>query len=238
MKERKPLRSEMGWSTTETITVRGYDLPSQLLGKIDLGGMAWLEIDTWDPASLALIRRQAPCPIASCETLHGRREFKPFFENRSMDVAIVDVVWNGLYESLKIAAMAALLEFEDLLDRRTDGFSTGERLKVALARALVHDPQHVILDEPTNGLDVVATRALRRLLLRLRDAGKCIVFSSHVMQEVDLLSDRIYVIAHGRTVADGSVSELLAQADAPTLEDAFIALAFGASTQAAPGAQP
>jgi len=161
--------------------------------------------------------------------LSARENIRYFGALRGMPRKLVDE---------RIAAMAALLEFEDLLDRRTDGFSTGERLKVALARALVHDPQHVILDEPTNGLDVVATRALRRLLLRLRDAGKCIVFSSHVMQEVDLLSDRIYVIAHGRTVADGSVSELLAQADAPTLEDAFIALAFGAGAPAAPGAQP
>ncbi len=133
----------------------------------------------------------------------------------------------------RIDAMAAILEFDDLLDRRTEGFSTGERLKVALARALVHDPQHVILDEPTNGLDVVATRALRRLLLRLRDAGKCIVFSSHVMQEVDLLCDRIHVIAHGRTVADGTVADLLARAGAPTLEDAFIALAFDGAAQGA-----
>jgi len=126
----------------------------------------------------------------------------------------------------RIAALAELLDFVPLLDRRTEGFSTGERLKVALARALVHDPQHLILDEPTNGLDVMSTRALRQLLLRLRDAGKCIVFSSHVMQEVDQLSDRIHVIAHGRTVAEGSLSELLQRAGASTLEDAFVALAI------------
>ncbi len=156
--------------------------------------------------------------------LSARENIRYFGALRGMARAEVD---------RRIEGMAALLEFEDLLDRRTDGFSTGEKLKIALARALIHDPQHVILDEPTNGLDVVATRALRRLLLRLRDAGKCIVFSSHVMQEVDLLAERIYIIARGRTVADGGVAQLLAQTGAPTLEDAFIALAFGTDAGAA-----
>ena len=72
--------------------------------------LTWLEIDTHDAPALALIRRGAPCPIASCETLHGRRDFKSFFENYAMDVAIIDVVWNGVGESLKIAAMADVYE--------------------------------------------------------------------------------------------------------------------------------
>ncbi|HEU4620582.1 MAG TPA: ATP-binding cassette domain-containing protein [Burkholderiaceae bacterium] len=133
----------------------------------------------------------------------------------------------------RIRELARLLEFEHLLDERTEGFSTGERLKVALARTLVHDPHHVILDEPTNGLDVLSTRALRRMLMRLRDAGKCIVFSSHIMQEVDLLCDRVVIVAHGRHVAHGDVPSLLAQTGASTLEDAFVALAFTSQRQGA-----
>jgi sodium transport system ATP-binding protein len=126
----------------------------------------------------------------------------------------------------RIETLAQLLEMETLLDRRTEGFSTGERLKVALARALIHDPQHLILDEPTNGLDVTATRALRRLLRRLRDDGKCILFSTHIMQEVERLCDEIVIVAHGRTVAHGSAAELCTAAGAETLEDAFVALAL------------
>ena len=99
-----------------------------------------------------------------------------------------------------------------LLDRRTEGFSQGERMKTALARALVHDPPNLVLDEPTNGLDVLATRALRESLRRLRDeAGKCIVFSTHIMQEVERLCDRVIVVSHGRTVAEGTVAALNAQ---------------------------
>jgi len=127
----------------------------------------------------------------------------------------------------RLAALARLLDMEALLDRRTEGFSTGERLKVALARALIHDPQHLVLDEPTNGLDVMSTRALRRLLAHLRSEGKCIVVSSHIMQEVEQLADRIVVVAHGRSVAAGTRAELLAQTGAATLEDSFVALAYG-----------
>jgi len=125
--------------------------------------------------------------------------------------------------------LARLLEMESLLDRRTDGFSQGERMKTALARALVHDPDNIVLDEPTNGLDVVATRALREALRVLRDeTGKCIVFSTHIMQEVQRLCDRVVVVAHGRHVADGTVESLCAQAGSDDFEDAFVKLAFGA----------
>ena len=128
----------------------------------------------------------------------------------------------------RLDEMAALLDMQALLDRRVDGFSTGERMKVALARALIHDPQHLILDEPTNGLDVMSTRALRRLLLRLRDAGKCLLFSTHIMQEVEALCDEIVVVAHGRSVAHGTAAALRAQSGCATLEDAFVSLALGA----------
>lgn len=125
--------------------------------------------------------------------------------------------------------LAHWLEMETILDRRTDGFSQGERMKTALARALVHDPQNIILDEPTNGLDVVATRALREFLRWLRSpegGGKCIIFSTHIMQEVERLCDQVVVIAQGRTVARGTVPELLQQAGESNFEDAFVQLAF------------
>ena len=128
--------------------------------------------------------------------------------------------------SERLAMMAELLDMGSLLERRVEGFSTGERLKVALARALIHDPHHLILDEPTNGLDVVSTRALRRLLLHLRNQGKCIVISSHIMQEVDQLADEIVIVARGRTVAHGTAQQIRAEAGTESLEDAFVKLAY------------
>jgi sodium transport system ATP-binding protein len=134
-------------------------------------------------------------------------------------------------------ALAHMLDMTPLLDRRTEGFSQGERMKTALARALVHDPANIILDEPTNGLDVLATRALRDALRRLRDEqGKCIVFSTHIMQEVERLCDRVALVAHGRTVAEGTVAELNARAGEPDFEETFVKLAFGHSGE--PQASP
>ena len=126
----------------------------------------------------------------------------------------------------RLAMLAELLDMGSLLERRVEGFSTGERMKVALARALIHDPHHLILDEPTNGLDVVSTRALRRLLLHLRGAGKCIVISSHIMQEVEQLADEIVIVARGRTVAHGTAQTIRAEAGTESLEDAFVKLAY------------
>ena len=123
--------------------------------------------------------------------------------------------------------LAEALDMRALLDRRTDGFSQGERMKTALARALVHDPSHIILDEPTNGLDVLATRGLRDVLRQLRDVQrKCIVFSSHIMQEVAQLCDQVVVVAAGRTVACGTVPELLAKTGHSDFESCFVHLAF------------
>ena len=114
---------------------------------------------------------------------------------------------------------------EDLLDRRCKGFSHGQQMKVALLRALIHRPQNLILDEPSNGLDVMSIRLLRGLLTRLRDEeGKCILFSSHVMQEVSALCDYIYIMAKGRVVAQGSTDELCRMAGKQNLEDAFVEL--------------
>ncbi|MHB1992113.1 ABC transporter ATP-binding protein [Metallibacterium scheffleri] len=124
----------------------------------------------------------------------------------------------------RVDAMITLLEMQDIAERRSEGFSQGQRVKVALARALVHEPHNLILDEPGNGLDVMATRALREFLRKLRGEGRCVLFSSHIMQEVAALCDRIIVIARGRVVADGSSDELRARTGADTLEDAFVSL--------------
>jgi len=114
------------------------------------------------------------------------------------------------------------LDMRDIAARRTEGFSQGQRVKTAIARALVHDPRNVLLDEPTNGLDVMATRAMRRFMRQLKDEGRCVLFSSHIMQEVAALCDRIVVIAHGRVVADETPAALLVQTGEATLEDAFV----------------
>ncbi|PIQ38147.1 MAG: ABC transporter ATP-binding protein [Lysobacterales bacterium CG17_big_fil_post_rev_8_21_14_2_50_64_11] len=118
--------------------------------------------------------------------------------------------------------LVAALEMREFIDRQTEGFSQGQRTKTAIARALVHSPRNVILDEPTNGLDVMTTRGLRNFLLELKREGHCVIFSSHIMQEVAALCDRIVVIAHGHVVAQGSADELKAQTGATNLEDAFV----------------
>ena len=119
-------------------------------------------------------------------------------------------------------ALIQALEMQDIAERRSEGFSQGQRVKTAIARALVHDPRNIILDEPTNGLDVMATRAMRNFLRTLRDEGRCVLFSSHIMQEVAALCDRIVVIAKGRVVAQGTADELRAQTGETNLEDAFV----------------
>lgn len=129
--------------------------------------------------------------------------------------------------SQRAEVLAHMLDMTPLLERRTEGFSQGERMKTALARALVHNPPNIVLDEPTNGLDVLATRALRDSLRRLRDVeGKCIVFSTHIMQEVERLCDRVIVVAHGRTVAEGTVADLNAACAERDFEATFVKLAF------------
>ena len=124
----------------------------------------------------------------------------------------------------RTAKLATALQMEDFLDRATEGFSQGQRTKTAIARALIHDPKNVILDEPTNGLDVMTTRGLRGFLKELRAEGRCVIFSSHIMQEVAALCDRIVIIASGRVTAQGTPDELRAQAGEDNLEDAFVKL--------------
>ena len=122
----------------------------------------------------------------------------------------------------RTAELSAALDMESILDRQTEGFSQGQRTKTAIARALVHDPRNVILDEPTNGLDVMTTRAMRGFLQHLKAEGRCVIFSSHIMQEVAALCDRIVIIAKGQVVAAGSADELRAKFGESNLEDAFV----------------
>ncbi len=117
-----------------------------------------------------------------------------------------------------------LLGMGDFADRRAAGLSHGENTKVALARALLHDPANILLDEPTTGLDVMSTRAVRELIVELRKRGKCVVFSSHVMQEVAAVSDRIVVVSAGRVIASGTPAELRRSTGLDDLEDVFVAL--------------
>lgn len=122
----------------------------------------------------------------------------------------------------RIDELIDLLDMGEIADRRTEGFSTGERVKVAIGRALIHRPDNVLLDEPTNGLDVMSTRIMRETIRRLRDQGKCVLLSSHIMQEVAALCNNIVVIASGEVVAQGTAADLMQTTGQPTLEDAFV----------------
>jgi sodium transport system ATP-binding protein len=147
--------------------------------------------------------------------LTARENIQYFGELQGLSGSVLASRTGALLERLDMAAIA---------DRRTAGFSHGERTKVAIARALVHDPPNVLLDEPTNGLDVMSTRAVREIIRRLRAEGRAVLFSSHVMQEVSALCDTIVVMARGRVVAAGSPDSLREQTGQRDLEDAFVAL--------------
>jgi sodium transport system ATP-binding protein len=124
----------------------------------------------------------------------------------------------------QIDSLTKLLDMHSIIDRRTEGFSTGEKLKVAIARTLVHNPKNVLLDEPTNGLDVMSTRSMRQFILRLRQEGKCVLFTSHIMQEVAALCDQIVIISRGEVSATGTPNDLRKQTGYENLEDAFVAV--------------
>ncbi len=123
-----------------------------------------------------------------------------------------------------IAEVSETLNLADILDRRTEGFSQGQRMKVALARAILHKPRNIVLDEPTRGLDVMNIRLLRTILLDLKAAGHCVLLSSHVMAEVSALSDHVVIMAEGIVCAEGSPAELVEKTNQPNLEEAFVAL--------------
>jgi sodium transport system ATP-binding protein len=122
----------------------------------------------------------------------------------------------------RTALLAQALGMESFIERRAKGFSQGQKIKVALARALIHDPGNVVLDEPTNGLDVMAIRNLREMLLSLKAQGRCVLFSSHVMQEVAALCDRVIIIGGGKVLADATVEEIRTRSGAASLEEAFL----------------
>lgn len=194
----------------KTTTLRMlYTLMSPNQGQVLVDGMD-AAVD-----AQAVRRRLGVLPDARglYKRLTARENIDYFARLQGMDEANTRVRREQLIEALDMA---------DIGDRRTEGFSQGQRVKTAIARALVHDPRNVILDEPTNGLDVMATRGLRQFMRRLRDEGRCVLFSSHIMQEVAALCDRIVVIAHGRVVADETPDALRAQTGEMNLEDAFV----------------
>ena len=160
-------------------------------------------------------RRLAVLPDARgvYKRLTARENIAYFGELHGLDRAAI---------AQRVEWLAGALDMADILDRKTEGFSQGQRTKTAIARALVHDPKNVILDEPTNGLDVMTTRGMRTFLGKLREEGRCVLFSSHIMQEVAALCDRIVVIAKGRVVAAGTADELRQQTGESNLEDAFV----------------
>jgi sodium transport system ATP-binding protein len=164
---------------------------------------------------IAVRRRLGVLPDARglYKRLTSRENIEYFGRLQGMDEATIAARIDGLCQALDMG---------EIIDRRTDGFSQGQRVKTAIARALIHDPKNCILDEPTNGLDVMATRAMRDFLRHLKAEGRCVLFSSHIMQEVGALCDRIVVIAHGHVVADASPDELREQAGTSNLEDAFV----------------
>ena len=182
------------------------------------------------------VQREPQAALARMGVLSDARGLYPRLTARE------NIVYYGRLHGMSEAAasqradmLAHLLDMTPLLERRSEGFSQGERMKTALARALVHNPPNIVLDEPTNGLDVLATRALREALRRLRDIeGKCIVFSTHIMQEVERLCDRVVVVSHGRTVAEGSVASLNAQCGERDFEESFVKLAFRSDDRATP----
>ncbi|RRN59377.1 ATP-binding cassette domain-containing protein [Pseudoxanthomonas sp. SGNA-20] len=176
-----------------------------------------IEVDGIDPARDPMAVRRAlgvlPDARGIYKRLTARENIAYFARLHGMSAART---------AERIATLSAALDMDDILDRQTEGFSQGQRTKTAIARALVHDPRNVILDEPTNGLDVMTTRAMRQFLFRLRDEGRCVIFSSHIMQEVAALCDRIVIIAKGQVVASGTADELRAQTGEASLEDAFV----------------
>ena len=124
----------------------------------------------------------------------------------------------------RIGGLVETLDMADFIERRTEGFSQGQRVKVAIARAMIHKPQTVLMDEPSNGLDVMSTRALREYILNLKSEGHSVVLSTHIMQEVAALCDRIVIIANGEVAADGTAEQLLERSGCDSLEDAFVRL--------------
>ncbi|KRA45089.1 ATP-binding cassette domain-containing protein [Pseudoxanthomonas sp. Root630] len=194
----------------KTTTMRMlYTLMSPDRGQVTVDG-----IDaTQDPVAVRRALGVLPDARGVYKRLTARENIAYFGELHGLSAAQI---------AARTQALSDALDMGDILDRQTEGFSQGQRTKTAIARALVHDPRNVILDEPTNGLDVMTTRAMRGFLRQLRDEGRCVIFSSHIMQEVAALCDRIVIIAKGTVVAAGTADELREQAGEDNLEDAFV----------------
>lgn len=195
-----------GKSTTLRIfsTVMAADSGTARVGEHEVGA---------DP--MAVRRQIGVLPHASglYERLTARENVRYFGELHSLKGDIL---------AERIENLVTLLEMAEFADRRVAGFSQGQRIKVALARALIHNPHHLLLDEPTNGLDVMATRALREIILRLKDEGRCVLFSSHVMQEVANLCDDVVVIGDGQVKFEGTLDDLRKYSGEDDIEEAFI----------------
>ena len=178
-----------------------------------------IRIDGLDPTKDAMAIKRTLGVVPDSRGLYTRmsaRENIAYYGAlHGMSRKIIDSRINELVETLDMA---------DFIERRTEGFSQGQRVKVAIARAMVHSPQTVMMDEPSNGLDVMSTRALRRYILSLKEAGHSVVLSTHIMQEVAALCDRIIIIAKGKIAANGTAQELMEQSNCDSLEDAFVHL--------------
>ncbi len=177
----------------------------------------WVRVDGIDAsADTVAVRRSLgvlPDARGIYKRLTARENIRYFAELQGVDADTTKA---------REAELIGALDMADIADRRSEGFSQGQRVKTAIARALIHDPRNVILDEPTNGLDVMATRAMRGFLRHLRDEGRCVLFSSHIMQEVAALCDHIVVIAKGRVMAEGTPDQLRERTGQTNLEDAFV----------------
>ena len=154
--------------------------------------------------------------------LTARENIRYFAQLHAMSSALIEQ---------RTATLVQALAMQDIIDRRVEGFSQGERVKTAIARALVHDPRNVVLDEPSNGLDVMSTRSLREFLRQLKAEGRCVLFSTHIMQEVAALCDRIVIIAAGHVVADGTPESLRELAHESSLEEAFVKIIGAAALE-------
>jgi sodium transport system ATP-binding protein len=176
-----------------------------------------VKVDSFDVATHAedVRRRLGVLPDARgvYKRLTARENIQYFGELHGMSQKDIET---------RTAALSKALGMEDVLDRQTEGFSQGQRTKTAIARAIIHSPKNIILDEPTNGLDVMTTRGLRTFLLQLKAEGHCVILSSHIMQEVAALCDRIVIISKGVVMAQGTADELRAETGEQNLEDAFV----------------
>ncbi len=178
-----------------------------------------IRIDGLDPTRDAMAIKQTLGVVPDSRGLYTRMSAREniIYYGKLHGMSVKDI-------NTRVEELVETLDMADFIERRTEGFSQGQRVKVAIARAMVHKPQTVLLDEPSNGLDVMSTRALRRYILSLKNAGHSVILSTHIMQEVAALCDRIIIIAKGRIAADGTAEELLQESGCDSLEDAFVHL--------------